>query len=972
MSATGRAQRAPARGISVAAPQLASHRLMTISTRVPGGSREVIPILERERELEALDAAVARAEAGLGSAILIVGEAGIGKSTLALYAVDAAHARSIRVLRAQGGELERGLPYGVVVDLFGTLARAESQPASLFSGPAHVVTELLGLAPGSTQDPVAYVHGLYWLVLNLVERGPLVMVVDDAQWADESSLRFLHRLVQRVEELPLVVILAMRPLGDSPASPAGTLLRAERAVRRLAPEPLSEAAVGDLVARLGPGDLSGDLRRACWRATSGNPFFVAELATELSHQDPGSIDAAAIGSFVPSRVGRFVAARLATADPRARCLAEAVAILGESASLDRAAALAGTDRPTAAEMARSLVEAGILADAPAPAFRHPIVRACVAAAVPAPARAQLHRRAGLLLADEGVDASVIGAQLREAEARGDARVVELLVAASDAATARGEPDAAVTLLRRALAEPPGDGLRAAVLSKLARAEAAAGSPAAAATYTAALRLLDRASERAALLLELGHTLVGAAQWAAARDTFERGLAVVGEGDQELRARLEAGFLSSAWITMEDRPAISTRVQEILASEELGAANRELGVWIAFQQAAVVGSTARAMSDLVKRALSEEPIEALVRQGQIVEIGVGVLVEADELPLEVAILTRALEAVRRTGPIGKAGVYAYCRSWPNYYMGRLADALADTDEARRAAELGWESYLPAATAVAVMAHIERADLESAAAVLTAGPEEWPGRIDAALLLPLAAGRLALARGDPAAAADHLRRAKDDPGAAFMRNGPLADWRTWYATALLRLGRREAAREVSRESVDIARAWGAPGPLGAALRVAGLVEGGHGGLELLREAEALFRDSPARLEQARLLVDLGSALRRNGSLTEARGVLARAAALAREIGARALLTRATAELRAAGARPRRVALTGVDSLTPAELRVARQALDGRTNREIAQQLFVTPKAVEFHLANAYRKLGIASRSELPGAMGTAGRG
>jgi DNA-binding CsgD family transcriptional regulator len=148
---------------------------------------------------------------------------------------------------------------------------------------------------------------------------------------------------------------------------------------------------------------------------------------------------------------------------------------------------------------------------------------------------------------------------------------------------------------------------------------------------------------------------------------------------------------------------------------------------------------------------------------------------------------------------------------------------------------------------------------------------------------------------------------------------------------------------------------------------MVDGGAEGIAMLHEAEELLHGSPARLEHARLLMTLGATLRRNGSLIEARGVLTRAADLAQRLGARAILRRATDELRAAGARPRRIALTGVDALTPAELRVAQEALAGRTNREIAQALFVTPKAVEYHLANTYRKLGIGSRAELARAMG-----
>jgi DNA-binding CsgD family transcriptional regulator len=186
------------------------------------------------------------------------------------------------------------------------------------------------------------------------------------------------------------------------------------------------------------------------------------------------------------------------------------------------------------------------------------------------------------------------------------------------------------------------------------------------------------------------------------------------------------------------------------------------------------------------------------------------------------------------------------------------------------------------------------------------------------------------------------------------------------ALAVAGHRDEAWSLAAEAVEIARAWGAHWPLGAALRAAALAEGGPGGLELLREAVRLLEDSPAELELARAVGDLGAALRRHGHLRDARQVLTRAVDLSHRLGAQALLNSAAAELRAAGARPRRFARSGVAALTPSESRVAQLARQGRTNREIAQALFVTPKAVEFHLANVYQKLEITSRAELVGVL------
>jgi DNA-binding CsgD family transcriptional regulator len=186
------------------------------------------------------------------------------------------------------------------------------------------------------------------------------------------------------------------------------------------------------------------------------------------------------------------------------------------------------------------------------------------------------------------------------------------------------------------------------------------------------------------------------------------------------------------------------------------------------------------------------------------------------------------------------------------------------------------------------------------------------------------------------------------------------------ALARQGHRDEAVAVAEEALEITRTWGARWPQGAALRAAGIARGGQPGIELLREAVAMLEDGPARLELARSLVDLGAALRRHGYVSAARETLLRGMDEAARAGAVAILRQSREELRAAGARPRRLALSGTASLTPSEARVAGRAAAGRTNRQIAEELFVTPKTVEYHLANAFAKLGIDSRSRLRAAL------
>jgi DNA-binding CsgD family transcriptional regulator len=182
----------------------------------------------------------------------------------------------------------------------------------------------------------------------------------------------------------------------------------------------------------------------------------------------------------------------------------------------------------------------------------------------------------------------------------------------------------------------------------------------------------------------------------------------------------------------------------------------------------------------------------------------------------------------------------------------------------------------------------------------------------------------------------------------------------------LGEREPARRLADEEVELAQAFGTPRALGAAKRVAGVVAGGDRGASLLREAIDDFEQGDAIVERARALADLGALLRRRNRRTEARELLREALDAAHRAGARPLAEYAETELRATGARPRRVVLTGLDSLTASERRVAELASEGLTNREIAQTLFVTARTVEGHLTSVFRKLMLDSRDELPAAL------
>jgi DNA-binding CsgD family transcriptional regulator len=948
----------------------------------PSLERRPPPVLEREEEIGRLHDAVADARRGFGRAVIVEGAPGIGKSTLVRAVVARAQVEGVRTLEARGSSLERQYAYGIAVRLFERLfVDGSIDRDALVRGPAAAAASLFenrGDGDG-WRDPFSTVHALYWLTVNAADAGPLLLAVDDAQWADEASLRFLHYLAQRIEDLPVLLVLGLRDAADVSPGTVADVLRAEPTATHIAPAPLSEEAIAQLLAAHGsPTDPA--LARACLAATGGNPFYVTELIrndlTALATNSVAVDGQPATASFAPDAVRRAIRSRLARMDEAASRLAEAVAILGEEATLPRAAELAGIEDAAAADLAGELVRASILDPASDRlSFVHPIVEAAIGQSIPRVVRDRLRRTAADVLLRRHAPVGAIAAQLLEAEHRHDAKVVAVLCEAAREAIARGDAAVALTLLERALAEPPSDAQRPDVLVDLARAQAAVAPGEAPARFERALEVIGDSRTRATLLLELGHAQVAASAFATASSTFERGLAELAESaddpdasaSDELQNRLEAGFIAAAWVSMERRSQVDAAVARVLGRDVLGPVQRELAIWIAFQRTVGVKAAAPEMLELVRRAVSEVTIPALVTEGQAVEVAAGTLLATDALDLEIQLLTEALAAVREAGTYAKVGTYSYCRAWPYYYMGRLTDSVADAQAAVRASELGWETFYPATCAVLGQALIELGELDAAARALAIDDGRWSQRVDFALLVPLARAKLELARGRPDLALPLVEAASIGPTAAGLENSVPTDWRSTMTTTLVRLGRHEEARAVADGGLEIARRWGAEWPLGVALRVAGLAHGGRAGLEMLEESVDRLEVSPARLEHLRALVDLGAALRREGRVVAARDRLREAMDLAHRLGARTLQERSRDELIAAGTRPRRYLRSGVQALTPSELRVARLAADGRTNREIAQDLFVTPKAVEFHLANAYRKLEIGSRQELGRALG-----
>jgi DNA-binding CsgD family transcriptional regulator len=289
-----------------------------------------------------------------------------------------------------------------------------------------------------------------------------------------------------------------------------------------------------------------------------------------------------------------------------------------------------------------------------------------------------------------------------------------------------------------------------------------------------------------------------------------------------------------------------------------------------------------------------------------------------------------------------------------WSGRLAGAMADATAAMALTGGDGSGRRREAAAWLALCHIERDELDVAAALLAAHHSaDEPG------LLALARGRLALECGDPS------RRALDgvlDAGSAGNLDAAGLAWRPLGAVLAHSRGDCALGLALAQEGVLLARVCGDGRALGVALRAAGMVAGGTVGIAMLSESVAVLEPSTARLELAWSTVRLGSALRGAGLHGEARTLLREGLEFSEHLGARRAQRLAREELRAAGARPRRRRATGLDSLTPSELRLAELVGQGLSNREIAEALVVTMKTVEWHLRHLYRKLGVVGRSQL----------
>ncbi len=931
-------------------------------------------LLERAWELAQLEGALSAAGEGRGQLVVVEAAAGLGKTGLVEVALEAARRGGLSALRARGSELERDFPFGVVRQLLEMrLAGAgEDEREKVFSGAAALARPLFsGAAEGLSQPPDAtfgVLYGLYWLLANLAGLGPVVLAVDDAHWADDPSVRFLAFLRPRLEELAVALILAAREAEPGAQRPELAGLLAAPEALALRPGPLSQAAVAKLVGAALERRPDGRFAAACHDATAGNPFYLQLLLRELSALgvEPTAQHASRVGMLAPRTVSRAVLLGLSRLASEAPGLAQALAVLGDGSTVAEVAALAGVEVARAAAGCDLLVRSGFLRGEEGLEFVHPIVREAIYGDMAPYERAAQHGRAARLLAERGSPAERVAAQLLKSEPQGDRWVVEVLRGAAGDALVRGAAETAISLLGRALDEPPPVETRGELLFALGGAESQLGRPDAVGHLREALELAQDPRTRALIARVLGLVLAMSGRLGEGIVLLEQAIAFLPDDERELALELEAEL---AAVAKMETPKAAIARQRISPLRETVTgqtpAERALLAEIAFQDA-LEGATADEVAQLAERAL----VSPRWLLGQYADApqyfqANHVLVAANRFAEAERHLEEAVSDARAAGSAITLAVASGHLSRLAYHTGRVADAEAQGSAAIELHQAtGWTLGQAPSLAFLLDALVERGELERAENALTEyGPgEEIPDGATFNWLLDSRGGlRLAQERWEEAAEdlLEYGRRERDWQA----RNPAFSAYRSRAALALVALGQREQARRLVEEELRLARGFGAPRAIGIALRAAGLVAGGQEGIGLMGEAVCVLEQSEARLEHARVLVDLGAALRRANRRGEARERLRQGFELARRCGSMRLSERAGLELEAAGARPRQPLMSGLASLTGSERRIAAMAAEGMTNPQIAQALFVSLKTVETHLGNAYRKLGVHSRTELP---------
>lgn len=919
-------------------------------------------LVGRDPELAVLTAALDDARRGRSGCLVVRGPEGIGKSALLDALVE--RAGPTPVLRTTCASTESGLPFVGLADL---LRPVQDRLAGLPSQDRAALASALALGPAEGGDRFAVPAAVLCLLAEKAADTGLLVAVDDGHWLDAASADALLLVARRLGAEGVLVVVTVRT-GDGARGPVEAA-----GLPTLDVQGLPAPACAQLLTGSG-ASVDADVLRALVSASQGNPLAVQALANSLTSAQLQGHEPLPDRLPVGPRLRAALTSRTAALPDgcRSALLLAALATTGRAPVLAAALASLGLS----VDDLLPAVDAGLVElDADVLRFRSPLLRSALPDVASPAERRRCH--AALAAALSGDDAGSVerrAAHLVEASVLPDESVARAVELAARSAASRRAFGTAFELHSQAARLSTDSGARVGRLLQAAAAAVPAGRPeqAAAALDAALPEVAD-----AGLLVDLQHQRARIAMWSSeavpARERLVALAEQVAPSSPQRAVRLLVDAALGAFAS-RDSTAADAVVARLVPLRD--AAERPEAIEL-LQALSVLQSGDQAVgAALLRRCESFLAQVDPIAPDQLLLIGAACHLALDEPLAAAALLRRATAAAREASALGLLVFQLTWLSAAEVTAGHWDAAYAQAGEALRLAQdIGWRVHLP--TCLATLARVEAlSGREQAREHAEQARASAGGTGAVAAYAAWAVGLLELGRGRPAQAAPHFEEALRSSRAGGQGGLVVAQFLPDLVEAHVRCGRDAEAAALAQELVELAERTGRRSTRAAAARCRGLLGSGEQAELAFEEALRWNAQVADPFDRARTELYLGEHLRRRKRRSAARAPLAAAERILSQLGAGPWAERARTELSLAGGSEPPARAPGLRELTAQELQVALAVADGQSNAEVARSLFLSVKTIEFHLSNAYRKLGLRSRSALAGALAdgqlvTAGR-
>ncbi|WP_214416978.1 helix-turn-helix transcriptional regulator [Sphaerisporangium fuscum] len=918
-------------------------------------------LIDRHEALASLEGLLASAIMGKGRVALVSGPVATGKSRLLHSFAEQAAELGALPISATGSLAERDLPLGVLGQLIqdAPLVMEERDRAmALLSEGARTTISAGPDADTLRQVDAQIVHALCTVLLELSERYPLMIVVDDVHHADRASLLCLAYLARRVRFASIVAVFSHSTHARHAEASFLTELVRQPHCRRVQLSPLSQAGVMSVVAAQLGNEPAERFAGEWYSYSGGNPLLVSGLVED--YQTAMRALGEPPSELVPGEgYGQAVLSCLYRADPKVLRVACGLGVLGRPDSLDR---LLGVTPEHVSRELQSLAAAGVLA---AGRFRHEAARAAVLAELDADQRTELHRRAALLAYEGGGQAGVIADHLLHAGPVEEPWAVDVLEEAARHALREGRVEPAVEYLRLARRVCPDEQQRVRITTALMRAEWRINPSTPAGRFPELTDALHRGHLRGADAVVLSKALLWHGRFEEAQEVLKH----LGKPADKLDADTVTELVvTRPWLRCSYAPFLAHLPQ--VTAEQSRAAILTVAAYRRLESAITLAA-------VLTRGPREEivtVVERILRTARLDEMSMDTVESAllaltyGGRPDKAAPWCDMFidEASSRHAPSRKARLSAIRAE----IALRQGDMLGAEFHGRLALDTiplsGWGVAVGGPLSSLVIASTAMGNHDAVNELLDQPVPEAMFQTRWGLHYLHARGRYSLATDHPQLALRDFQRCGELMGRWDLDVPWLIPWRTEAAEACLRLGRPDQARRLVEDQIRRC-GNGAPRVHGIAMRLLAAISEPRHRPMLLRQAGDLLQAGGDRYELARVLVDLTEAFHALGEYRRAGMIGGRARAVAQECHAEPLARTLSRNSDTAAAPPAASDTADVTAvLSDAERRVAVLAAAGYTNREIADKLYVTVSTVEQHLTRTYRKLDITSRAELPSTL------